>query len=79
MAECLNRPFPNFNDVSYFEIGNEVKRNERLACDLRKVNTQTLFKSNTFQMNFKFTNIYLCFSKNIRIRLFKKNLLCGTK
>ena len=69
----FNRPFPNFNDVIYSQIGNEAKRDKRLACDQRKVNT------NTFQMNFKFIDIYFCFSNNFRIRLFKKRLLCETK
>ena len=39
--DCNNRPFPNFNDVSYSEIGNEAKRDKRLACDQRKINTNT--------------------------------------
>ena len=30
-------------------------------------------------MNFKFSNIYLCFLKNIRIRLFKKKFVVWDK
>ena len=68
---CENNPFPNVNGVSYSQVGNEAKR-DSLTCYQRKVK-QTLFKSNTFQMNFKFIAILFYFWKNFRIRLFKKN------
>ena len=48
-----NIHFPNFNDVSYSQIGNEAKRDERLACGQRKVNTNTFqikYFSNKFQI-----------------------------
>ena len=62
------------NDVCYSQIRNEAKRDIRLACDQRKVN-KTLFKSNAFQMNFKFTDIYFWFSKSFRIRILEQDYL----
>ena len=46
--KILYRPFPNFNDVTYSQIGNEAKRDKRLACGWRKVNPNTV-KTNTFK------------------------------
>ena len=42
----IQQTFPKFNDVSYSQIGNGAKRDKRLACNQRKVNT------NTFQINY---------------------------
>ena len=39
--KTLYRLFPNFNYVTYSQIGNEAKRDKRLACDYRKVNPNT--------------------------------------
>ena len=49
---AFNRPFPNFNDVSYSQIGNEAKRDKPLACDQRKVNTDT-FQIKCFSNEFQ--------------------------
>ena len=43
----------NFNGVSYSQIGNGAKHDKRLACDQRKVNTNTFeikYFSNEFQI-----------------------------
>ena len=45
-------PLPNFNDVSYSQIGNEAKRDKPLACDQRKVNTDT-FQIKCFSNEFQ--------------------------
>ena len=49
---AFNRLFPNFNDVSYSQIGKEAKRDKRLACDQRKVNTNT-FPTKYFSKEFQ--------------------------
>ena len=46
------RPFPNFNDLGYSQIGNEAKRDKCLACDQRKVNTST-FQIKYFSIEFQ--------------------------
>ena len=53
LFDVVNRPFPNFNDVSDSQIGNGAKRDKHLACDQRKVNTNTFqikYFSNEFQI-----------------------------
>ena len=50
--KAFNRPFPNFNDVSYSQIGNEAKHDKCLAYDQRKVNTNT-FPTKYFSKEFQ--------------------------
>ena len=72
------RPFPNFSDVGYSQIGNEAKRDKCLACDQRKVNTNT-FQIKYFSNEFQIYWYLFLFFKEFQNKIILKNIVVWDK